>query len=432
MPFLEWRHSAYRDGAELPILSHAPRRREGRQRSDHGGAGPAAAGRAAALVPGRELLHARHAESLPRGAGGRGAPTGVGCAPWPRPARSWRTRRRVSVTSGPRGGGTPRRGRRGDEPDGPQAADSVSVAPRLAARRGARPVGRDGVRVGRAHPGRPNRRQRQRRRSAQVRAALPRNHAARSGADLRIDHARCVRRRDDRNRVGRWAMRRTTASCPAASTRQRRAGTSPSSAMRRAILPSSAARTALATTSTSRGQRAPSGSWQNSGISRSDFAGRRTSACSLLARRTGSSRTSSRWPTFRPPCLRGIALSCGDVARSGIWESYFKNFQHSQSGDAVGRVELSASARLAAPRACSRSARQGSVDAVCRSPADSPFRPRARDPLRRTTASRRCRWEPLAGAFCATGDATGVASRGFGSAPSTLRRASPSDSCTAP
>ena len=64
---------------ELPVLSHAPRRRERGQRSDHIGAGPAASGCAAALVPRRKLLRARHAEPVPRGAGCRGVSTGVGC-----------------------------------------------------------------------------------------------------------------------------------------------------------------------------------------------------------------------------------------------------------------------------------------------------------------------------------------------------------------
>ncbi len=70
----------------------------------------------------------------------------------------------------------------------PQAADRVSRAARVAACAGDGRGGRRGLRVGRAASGRLDRRQRQRRGPAEVRAAPSRDHAGRPGADLRIDH----------------------------------------------------------------------------------------------------------------------------------------------------------------------------------------------------------------------------------------------------
>ena len=83
----------------------------------------------------------------------------------------------------------------GREPGRPQAADRVSLTPRVAARDGARPQRKSGLRVRRAESQRLDPGQRQRRGRHPLRAALHRDHASGSGADLRERHGGRRRRR---------------------------------------------------------------------------------------------------------------------------------------------------------------------------------------------------------------------------------------------
>ena len=74
VPYLEWRASAYRPREELPGLPHDVHRR-----ADAGGERARRAARAvrAPRIPGRELLHAGDAGTVPRRAGRRGAAPGA-------------------------------------------------------------------------------------------------------------------------------------------------------------------------------------------------------------------------------------------------------------------------------------------------------------------------------------------------------------------
>ena len=77
VPYLEWRASAYaqrKDGQDLPGLPHDVHHGAGAgvQRAE-----PAARALRPSRVPGRQLLHAGHAGTLPRRAGGRGAAAGA-------------------------------------------------------------------------------------------------------------------------------------------------------------------------------------------------------------------------------------------------------------------------------------------------------------------------------------------------------------------
>ncbi len=122
--------------AELPVLPHAGG--EGR-RADHLRVRRAARRVLAAHVCRRQFLHAAHAEPVSQRPVGRGATAGNGCRRQPHDC--------ASADGGGKGRGA-ERGRRqrtagsrdcGREPGRSQAADRVSVAPRVAARDGARP-----------------------------------------------------------------------------------------------------------------------------------------------------------------------------------------------------------------------------------------------------------------------------------------------------
>ena len=87
VPYLEWRHSAYRAEPELPVVPHAGGRRRG---GDQLRARPAEERCPAPRVPRRQLPDAADAEPVPAGARGRGAAAG---------ARRRRPARRPSICS---------------------------------------------------------------------------------------------------------------------------------------------------------------------------------------------------------------------------------------------------------------------------------------------------------------------------------------------
>ena len=160
------------------------------------------------------------------------------------------------------------------EPRRPQAADRVSVAPRVAARDRARPQRAGGVRVRRAESRRLDSRQRQRRGRQPLRAALHRDHAAGSGADLRDRHGRRRRRRDHGPADGGALREGQPAAAATDSTSARRTRTSPSTATRSATRIFPAAATASATRLRSATRRGRFRWTPSCGFSRSRIDGR--------------------------------------------------------------------------------------------------------------------------------------------------------------
>ena len=143
MPYQEWLHSEFQgEERELPVLPHAGG--EGR-RADHERVGRASRRILAARVRGEQLLHAADAEPLSRRAQGGGAAAGAGGGGGSHGRasadadRANRHQPRGLARGASRGGGV------GREPGRPQAADGVSLTPRLAARGRAGPEQADRV-----------------------------------------------------------------------------------------------------------------------------------------------------------------------------------------------------------------------------------------------------------------------------------------------
>ena len=180
------------------------------------GARPAAAARLAAHVPRRQRLHAAASSTGIARARRHGAAAGARRRSRRDASGTSARRRRRSTIAAAAASGSRLDSSSHCEHDGPQAADGLPVAARLAAcrRHGARGavVFESGAMRRTAASSATTTTP-----TARVRAALRRDHERRAGADLRVDHGRCARRGDD----GIAARRALREGQPAAAARLR-------------------------------------------------------------------------------------------------------------------------------------------------------------------------------------------------------------------
>ena len=229
--------------------------------------------------------------------------------PWRRRAMVLAQAATVTVRSESRGGWTPRGGCRGDEPDGPQAADRLSVAPRVAARRRARP-GRERPCSSRAPSRRAGRIVGNDNDDDRLAYEPHYREITQPGQvqiyeSIMLDAYGAV---TTGHRVGAWRYAKDSRILPRGFDKR-------TASRDIAVVGDAASDPAFVGGShrtrynldVTRAASGPFESWRSSGISRSAFAGRRISACDRPSRRIGSSRTSTRWPMCRPPCLRETA-----------------------------------------------------------------------------------------------------------------------------